>query len=1202
MIPRPLPFLRKTFSTAALSLAAMAFAGLPAHAANKTWDGEDVDDSLWQSGDNWNLNAAPSPNDILIFAGTTRLDPTNDFAALTQFNGITFNAGAGPFVLGGNAITLGGNITNNATTAVQTINLPMDMGALRPVIGGVAASETVISGVLSGSAGFIHNSNTGIVTLTNDNPFSGQIGLRGGTLRLTNFNAMKNATFFTGEGSQVNTTATVELRSDTSGTFLTAGYFPGGDDGAQLTINVDRAAGGTGTNQTLTLGGTMTGATTVNATGANGYRLGLETVSIFSGTGRVLTLNPTTANMTVATITPPASNTVVLGGTSLDNIVTGAINAGGGTLTLQKTNASTWTLNGLADVGASGTASITGGTLVLGGTAGGLSKMPTFSDSTLILDNTGAGNNVADRLPTAALALANAKLVYKGSDQATTNSTETIGALTKTSGNSVVTVSFGGTNTATLTAASFIHTTLGQPTALVNGTNLGMDGTSTASVGRLILNTAPTLTGTTNATAAGINVDAQNTKIVPFLVGEATSAPGGLGTQTGVANTFVTYEASTGIRPLNPTDEFTNNAITATNNTRITSDTTSTANASINSLLMNGGNLTIDDGTTLTNTSGALLFASNGEIKPSGTTGALDFGTTALVTINSGVTATFSAPVTVPLNQFFNMSGAGTLKLGQTNALPTNRLITVNSGVTFDLAGFNQTTSSTFYTSPGSTLTNSVTGTSTLTTAGGGLAGLLQDGGPGKILALTTSANLSIGAGAADTVANTYTGLTTVNGGTLELRKAGGTNAIGGDVLVNGGGISYGFYSGVYRSHTIADTSNITVSGGTVSVNAEKVNSVTLNSGGTFLATAFSVSTMETANASGTGFTTINGGTWTVANFNSRWITDKMTISGGTNTVAAANGPGYYAFLQVGAGGLTINQPASGAFTALTLSNTGNATSNAFMLLNGTLTFVGNATPNTESVTIASTAGTGGNAANNSIRWTGDRIFDIGDGAANVDLILQPKLIASSGTASLTKDGAGTLQLDGASTYTGATTVNAGRLLVHGSLAGASATTVASGASFGGKGAIGALTVSSGGGYYDALSKTTAGAPPIADTDYFQTNVTGAVTLTGGDLQLTLGTGIEAGDIFYLIANDGTDAITGAFSSLNGNAATLTEGSTFNFGGYDFGITYLANAGSGFTGGNDLALQVVPEPQTWVTLLGGLGMLLGFQRRRRLLS
>ena len=63
-----------------------------------------------------------------------------------------------------------------------------------------------------------------------------------------------------------------------------------------------------------------------------------------------------------------------------------------------------------------------------------------------------------------------------------------------------------------------------------------------------------------------------------------------------------------------------------------------------------------------------------------------------------------------------------------------------------------------------------------------------------------------------------------------------------------------------------------------------------------------------------------------------------------------------------------------------------------------------------------------------------------------------------------------------------------------------------------------------------------------------------------------------------------------------------TGGSITGPGGLtqDFNISYTADStGNAFSGGNDIALQAVPEPSTWAMMLGGLGMLGFYQRSRR---
>src|ERR1043165_7603116 len=64
----------------------------------------------WKSGANWVNGTAPAPGDALVFDGSVRLTPNNDFDAGTSFTGINFAPTASAFTLGGNQITLSGDI------------------------------------------------------------------------------------------------------------------------------------------------------------------------------------------------------------------------------------------------------------------------------------------------------------------------------------------------------------------------------------------------------------------------------------------------------------------------------------------------------------------------------------------------------------------------------------------------------------------------------------------------------------------------------------------------------------------------------------------------------------------------------------------------------------------------------------------------------------------------------------------------------------------------------------------------------------------------------------------------------------------------------------------------------------------------------------------------------------------------------------
>ncbi|MCF7864535.1 MAG: hypothetical protein K9L89_07090, partial [Kiritimatiellales bacterium] len=141
---------------------------LAVQAAN-LWDGGGANDN-WNTGANWDDNAVPTFPVGLSFGGATRLTPSNDLSSLTV-NGITFNNGAGAFVIGGNAITLGGNIVNNDAD-IQTINLDMTMDATRTVT--TTTGNIVLGGNIDGVGG-LTMTGTKTLTLSGSNSFSGPV-------------------------------------------------------------------------------------------------------------------------------------------------------------------------------------------------------------------------------------------------------------------------------------------------------------------------------------------------------------------------------------------------------------------------------------------------------------------------------------------------------------------------------------------------------------------------------------------------------------------------------------------------------------------------------------------------------------------------------------------------------------------------------------------------------------------------------------------------------------------------------------------------------------------------------------------------------------------------------------------------------------------------------------------------------------------
>ena len=639
--------------------------------------------------------------------------------------------------------------------------------------------------------------------------------------------------------------------------------------------------------------------------------------------------------------------------------------------------------------------------------------------------------------------------------------------------------------------------------------------------------------------------------------------------------------------------------------------TKSTAGA----LTLNGANTytggtTIDAGTVIVNNAASLGSVTSGVTLNAGTwqvatgftnTRAVALGSSAsTISVNAGQVLNISMTGIVGTGTL-NKAGSGTLvlssastytggtnvqagvfRLGASQRLHDAGALTVSGGA-FALQAYNETVGAV-------TLSNgSITGSGTLTSSSGGFS--LQNGSVTASLGGNVAVAKSTSGSVVLSRSNSYTGTTSVDGGVLSVSANGALGSVGSGTSVASGA--------ALRLHNVNYTTAepLTINGSGISNSGALVNSGTSTFAGHVTA-----ATHSTINAGGgvltfTGGLTKDGTTLTIAGGgtvnintvgiggsspNSDLVVDDTTVV--LNTANTYNGPTTVqnsGTLRLGASNVLPTAPQ----TALTVN-----TSSVFDLAS-------------HSDGVESLAGdSSGRVRNSSVESTSTLTVNPASGTSTTFAgIIEGNSGGTQGDVALVKSGEGTLQLTGANTYSGATTINGGTL----------AAAASSGSALGGTSSI---IVDSGGtlllgadNQLNDLAAFTLGGGTIALNGFGEGSALaaggGILTLTAAGSRLDFGTG-ETGLIslagfnpagFSLLIDNWSGSPDTVGSLFTDRLIFDTDQSAnlmyFSFNGYDSEAMQI-DLGNGF-------FEVVPVPEPGTYLAGSVILMAILVERRR---
>ncbi|MEA3212062.1 MAG: hypothetical protein QOE70_5119 [Chthoniobacter sp.] len=1103
--------------------------------------------------------------------GTLKLDlPTYQTGATTVNGGtLLLNSGAANtlvvtptatvptvqnLVVNGGTLDLNGQ--SQAVGSLSNNDPNPNTGGLITSTGGNLISSTgtstVFAGVIGGGLSF-SKAGTSQLTLASANSYTGTTNIQGGSLVLLDSGTLASTTL------NVNSAL---LTLNNQGIIVNTARIP-------TSANVNLNSGTLNFNGA----GNIFDSTAVATTGGSAVALNQGSNAINANT---LTATPTpgAAVLTIGNLTRAAGSAVTFSGVNLG--LTGAVNNFGLGVTdivLSNVNGSAVSLNN----------GIIGGWATV---APNLVNGTTVAASATITLNGETTANLAVGMPVSGAGIPAGEFVAS----ITSSTTFTITTGTGVTANGPVNITVGTTDFAGYSAttgvgglnttgfATYDSTDL---TTAVAVNNVRIAATPSGSIASKTINS---LNVSNPAAATAVSITAANTLtigtgglIFSDTQGRGISITGGAltaGTSAAAAELFAYVNTSASAQSIGSqiTDNASAGSVSLVKNGAGNLSLAPTVNNTYTgATFVNQGTVTLGAGAGITVVPGNLTITGGATVTETANAGQIAIGSN--VTINGSGALTLPAAANTLASLTFNNNGGTTTP-------------TVTTGTSLILSAASAITASNDNLATTPTITGTALNLSNASPVINVTAGLSADG-------LIISAPLDTTGGG--TIAKTGGGSLIFSGATANP-LTGGLNINQGTVIFDSTAAS-----NAYGTGTIALADTTTIMAGT----AARTISNPISVAGSFTFGGTGV-TANANNLTLSNTVTLAAGAHGIA-VSSPLVTDTISgkLTGGTNFTKA--GPGT--LLLSGAtndyGGTTTV-----AGGVLKLGNAAAIPSGSGLQINpGAVLDVAGFASSVGSLS-GDTATSGGMVTNSGALTT----LTIGND--NTSPTFAGILTNAANALGLTKQGTGTQTLAGANSYTGPTNVTAGSLLING-LQGAAtgAVTVSSGATLGGTGTIGGpTTIQNGGnlkpgtsaGLLTFASNLTLGGNATNSTFEIQGTARGTV---GGYDAINLGAssiltyaGILTLDISSTLPN-GTYDLFSFTSAPTGNFFNVTLTGS---GGYSGDLTNSSGVWTADSKGQTFTftqatgdLLVVPEPSALVSLLGGLGVLLGFRRARR---